>query len=499
MYEEHFKKWDLHKYLKRSKKDEIIGRVLQAAQIQSPPPDQGINSNDLRKALRHLNEMYRMNLSLGKIRVTMSNTGDLGDFPKSSSSTVQGFGHGEGSAELPTREESVSSDSTTSSNSEYAGTPQSDENHSPSEGEQLATGIGNRDIAHATLASERTCQSYFPLDRMPAHVNSEYLNLETILRNVYSSCAHGSFGPDGQLGTPDRLSQIVVEPQGQFWSELKHGIYFLKISCLERAVPVLQNAGELASSAFTEWPLAFILELFSTLSPVNTTLCSRLRLSLLRGFFALAGQSFGYSHPVTVLCYELQNDQGIQGVSERALSFMIDLLVSIPGTSYELTFRAQTALVRMLRRSNEYETAGAMARRLLSTSISLAGAQSLSARMAARELEHILMDQTDWQHALEVCLPIVGRLPSALELIEPQYHDECAVHTMEDIAKIYDSLGDSELCIAWLTQAANSAWPMWGSRVPTTHIIDKLVSALVASGKRDEAMFWENAHTVGMS
>lgn len=495
MYEEQFKKWGLHKYLKRSKKDEILGRVVHAAQTQSPPPDLDINSDDLRKVLRHLNEMHRMSISLGEMRVTMSKAGDSDGF--CSSSTGRDFYYRVESAELTTCKNSVTSDSLTFSSAGYTGIPQSDGHRSLSEGEQLATGTGNYQTAHALVASERAYKSCFPLDRMPAHVNSESLNLETILRNVYSSCARRSFDHDSQHGKPDQVSQIVIGPQAQFWNELKYGIYLLKISCFERAFPVLRNAGDLSSGAFTENPLAFVQELFSTLSPANTALCSRLRLSLLREFINLAGQSFGSTHPVTVLCYELQKDRGSQEVSERALSFMIDLLISIQGTSYTLTFRAQTALVRLLRRSKEYERAGAMARRLLSSSISLFGAQSILARMAARELEHVLMDRNDWQQALEVCLSIIGQPPSTLELVEPQYYDEYAVHTMEDIAKIYDNLGESESSIAWLTQAANSAWTLWGSGVATTHIIDKLVGALITSGKHDEAMFWQNIHTAG--
>jgi len=100
MYEEQFKKWGLHKYLKRSKKDEILGRVVHAAQTQSPPPDLDINSDDLRKVLRHLNEMHRMSISLGEMRVTMSKAGDSDGF--CSSSTGRDFYYRVESAELTT-------------------------------------------------------------------------------------------------------------------------------------------------------------------------------------------------------------------------------------------------------------------------------------------------------------------------------------------------------------------------------------------------------------
>ena len=495
MYEEHFRKWKIQKYLKRSKKDEILGRIIRAGQTQSFPPDLDFNSDELRKVLRHLKEMYGMSISLGELTVRTSTAADSGAFRNSIAN--KDFYQRVGSAEPTTREESVTSDYPTSSSSGYIGTPESNGYGSLSEGEQLATGTGSHKTAHAPVATERARESCSPLDCVPTHVNSESLNMETILRNIYSTCARISFDHDGQFGAPDQASQVVVGPQTQFWNELGYGIYLLKISCFERALPVLHRAGELASGAFTESPLAFVLELFSILSPVNTNLCSSLRLALLREFFTLVGQSFGSTNSVTVLCSELQKDCSSQEVSERALSFMVDLLISTQGSSHTLTFRAQTALIRLLRRSKNYERAGAMAQRLLSSSISLFGVQSLSARMAARELEHILMDNSDWQQALKVCLSIVGQPPSALELVEPQYHDKYAVHTMEDIAKIYDVLGESEFSIAWLIQAASCACTLWGSGVATTHIIDKLVSALIASGKHDEAMLWQNTFTAG--
>ena len=159
-----------------------------------------------------------------------------------------------------------------------------------------------------------------------------------------------------------------------------------------------------------------------------------------------------------------------------------------------LTFRSQLALIQLLRRSKDYDRAGAMARRLSSNSINSSGIQSMSARLASRELEHILMDQNEWHQALEVCFSIIGQPSSASGTIEPQYHDMYAVHTMEDIAKIYDNLGQSESCIAWLIQAAKSAFVLKAPCMATTHIIDKLVTGLRAAGKHEDAKFWQSIH-----
>ena len=86
----------------------------------------------------------------------------------------------------------------------------------------------------------------------------------------------------------------------------------------------------------------------------------------------------------------------------------------------------------------------------------------------------------------------LGQPSSAVDRVEPRYRDEAAVLTMQDIAKIYANLGSSSASIAWWTQAANNAWVLWGSCVATRAVVDKLVGALVASGKDDEAGFWQS-------
>lgn len=104
----------------------------------------------------------------------------------------------------------------------------------------------------------------------------------------------------------------------------------------------------------------------------------------------------------------------------------------------------------------------------------------------------------EWQQALKVCFSVVGQASSDQEVVEPQFHDEHAVHTMEDISKIYANLGNSESSVAWLTQAAIDAPKAGGlSQGSKTHIVDKLVGALVASGNLDEALFWQNKFPVG--
>lgn len=104
------------------------------------------------------------------------------------------------------------------------------------------------------------------------------------------------------------------------------------------------------------------------------------------------------------------------------------------------------------------------------------------------------MDEMKWHQALEVCFSIIGRPSFASGTIEPKYRDIYAVHTMEDIAKIYGNLGQPESCIAWLIEAVKSAFVLNAPWMATTHIIDKLVTGLRAAGKHEDAKFWQSIH-----
>ena len=488
MYEEHFKKWNLSKNMNQSKRDKILNRVVRDGDAQSSQPNPGINSDDLLKVLKYLTKKRPTDPSPVGPRGKLAKTSKPCSF--CSSSKDEDIEQGVACTEPNSPREVATSKSPTFSHSQYANTPQSYGNASLRSSEQPPTGRDYYNTSHARMSSEWSCESKSPLNCAPFHVNSESLNLETILKTVYSLCVRTHSDQSRQIETPYQVSQNVLGAQANFWSDLKQGIYLLKISSFERAFPVLRGAGELANGAFEENSLAFVQEIFSSLSPSNTATCPGLRMSLLRVFSDFASQKFEQNDPIVILCRELQNDCKSQEVSERALSFMLDNLVSLRGTSYALSFKVQTSLIRLLRRNKDYARAGDLGQKFISSSNCTFGVNSIPARLAARELEHVLMDEQEWHKALEVCYSIVGQRPSSFQLAEPYHRDECAVRTMEDIAKIHENLGDTKSCIAWLIQAANTSWLLFGSCIATTHIIDKLVGALIASGVQDEANFW---------
>ncbi|CAF9935980.1 hypothetical protein IMSHALPRED_010416 [Imshaugia aleurites] len=455
MYEEHFKEWGVRKDSKRTKTDDIDEDVLRHTQTQVVLSNPNTNKYDNTNNPKLSQEMDLANAI---------DPGTLWSRPK---------------VALATHDSHIASGYSQSLIPDFTGCD------SLNDSEYLAIGTDDRQTSHVPVASGRVYVPSHTVDRMPDHASSEFQVLETILRSVHLCIACPEIGYENQVLPLGR------GPQELFWGELKHGIYLLKISADDRAFPVLHKTVQLAPGAFAESPTSFVQELFSTLSPVNTTKCSAVRLSLLRAFSDLAKQSLGGRHPVTIICSELQEDRTSREISERCLSFMIDLLTSMRGMSYALTITTQLALIQLLRRNKDIERAGIMARTVLSSSTALFGVHSLSARLALRALEHVLMDQNEWRQALEVCSSIVGQASSTEERVEPQHHDECAIHTMEDIAKIYDNLGRPESCIAWLDRAAKSAYNLFGSCAATTHIIDKLVGAFVGSGEHEDAKLWQ--------
>ncbi|KAK9419393.1 putative Clr5 domain-containing protein [Seiridium unicorne] len=110
-----------------------------------------------------------------------------------------------------------------------------------------------------------------------------------------------------------------------------------------------------------------------------------------------------------------------------------------------------------------------------------------AASTSSAHLEHVYMDTGSWSKALTVCMDIVGEtLPDGLPSVSTQ-KDECALHTMEDIDKIYNYLGDNDKSISWLTLAATTARSLFGVSVETIHIFDKLENLLVEQGRYREA------------
>ncbi|CZR69109.1 uncharacterized protein PAC_19010 [Phialocephala subalpina] len=272
---------------------------------------------------------------------------------------------------------------------------------------------------------------------------------------------------------------VIARPEeaAGFWEDIKQAIYLVKTPSIELAWPVLHKACEKASAAFASDVVALLREIFASLSPTNTRQCPEIRLQIIDYLRNLAAMKLGELHPITVILQQLQFDSQSRDVTERCLSYIVDILSSEHRTPHPEALKVEMAIVRLLRHDAEYDQALLIGQRLWYTARNIHGTRSLEARAAARELEHVYVDTENFQRALDVCLSIVGHEREATdELVRRGQLDKCAVYTMEDIAAIYERMGSTDLNIVWLQEALKGARLMWEESVVIAHICDKLNS-----------------------
>ena len=480
--------------MKRARKDEIICQMTNAIQDPSLYPGAGLSGDELRKISRHAKAIEQMRMSVEQTGKAMRNlqegqTGALTTSYYSLLTTVRGPGQLE-QGRLWCNQQSAEALVISGTSISPISTPDTSlDSLAQSEIERPSV-IGSSSSTNS-LYGGMVYTLPSPILAMGQHSSPDCLNLEIILQCIHVSYMDASFCSNLHNKSQSLATLAIETPKIEFWAELKHGIYLLKVSQTSRALPALRKAGDSAVEALVQRPHNFVMELLSTLSPVNTSVCPDLRISLLCGLSELARTHMGASHPITILTRELQKDITYQAISERGLSFINDICTTVLGLSHKYTFDAERALVRLLRRSGDNDRALYMAQQMFVASRNAFGDGSLRARNAGRELEYILMDMKDWGQALEVCMTIVGQSNTMAGSPKPQYNDECAVHTMEDVAKIYGQLDDLESSIAWLKQAAVCAWTLWGDWVTTQHVVDKLVALLKTCGEWDEADLWQ--------
>ncbi|KAM0820107.1 hypothetical protein AB5N19_05926 [Seiridium cardinale] len=286
-------------------------------------------------------------------------------------------------------------------------------------------------------------------------------------------------------------AQAEAASRSKFWDHLDQAIYLLKINSTPRAFTEIGLACDEAASEIVSRPLDFVSGLFSTLSWENTVVCPEVRLHLLWFIARLARSKFDPSYPLAILARALIVSGHQENLSQNVLFSILNQLEKSLGPEHEATINATNTVTMLLRRSHKYVEAVQNAEAALVKVTSLYGKRSLQVRVTARQLEHVYMDTGSWSKALTVCMDIVDeRLPDGLPSVSTQ-KDECALHTMEDIAKIYNHLGDNDKSISWLTLAATAASSLFGVSVKTIHIFDKLENLLVEQGRYREAeLLW---------
>lgn len=211
---------------------------------------------------------------------------------------------------------------------------------------------------------------------------------------------------------------------------------------------------------------------------------------MLRHLNELVREQLPRDHPVTLIINKLEDDNSDKYISIRALTFIVERLRSTLGPIHELTQLATYRLCALLRRNGDYSEALRIAHDGLQAIRAVIRPASLPERLLLRRVGHVYMDQRDWAASLSTCFDIVGQRQLDVPTPDPLYHDECAVHTMEDIAKTCECAGDLEQAVAWLKQARISGGMLWGRTEALAHIQDKLYELLREMKREDELEVW---------
>ena len=465
MYRSRFKEWRVSKYWKSKEKDELPPRLNNSTTPLSGMRRENAGFHKLRRHAhrshsekRHL--VTKINESRDSFQISWGSQRDFG-----------GAG-GQTSSHDATGSYSLSKESLVLSvEEEICDIP------------VYARSINTSGLSVSNTPFGQSASFYCPPSPFSGYAteaDERLRSLDIILKSIRAHISEANFSGD-IAALNDPTLPLQAQPVVHIWKEIGHAIYLLKMKSSGQAWAIFNSACELAKAASVQLqPTACVLELLTTLSPANTRVFPPIRISLLRYFDSLVEIKLTNTHPIAIIARNLQRDGQCPDVSERALLYMLELFNSRLGPCHALSFKARTALTRLLRRDQDYKGALRIGRQLLDFARTELGPCSLEARKAAREIEHILIETEDYSQALELCFSIIGRDKSNTALAEPKHKDECAVYTMEDLSKIYSLLGDIESSTMWLKQAlitSRSVWP--NGSVGEDHIVDKLKSLLL--------------------
>ncbi|KAK8063341.1 hypothetical protein PG996_007993 [Apiospora saccharicola] len=298
--------------------------------------------------------------------------------------------------------------------------------------------------------------------------------------------------------TPGNFDASTAISRPRFWEDTYLGIYWMKVAAhsqrgsresRNRGFQILKKSTAGAFNVICHTTSSILLELLSTLAPVNTAASPYVRQGLLAFLHELAREQLSKCHPITLVLENLRSDNSDNDVTIRALGFIVERLHAMLGPLHELSIYGTNRLCETLRRSGDYDAALRVAQGAISAMRAILGPGSLQERYLLRQIEHVYMDQCDWVAAISVCFEVVGQRLD-IDYPDPLYHDKCAVLVMEDISKSCEFAGNMEQAIAWLKQAIISGSLVWEQAEAVGHIRDKLKELLEQEHREDEFAYW---------
>ncbi|KAL8793886.1 MAG: hypothetical protein Q9195_003505 [Heterodermia aff. obscurata] len=258
--------------------------------------------------------------------------------------------------------------------------------------------------------------------------------------------------------------EVISRRIQRFWKDTKFVIYLIKsskskrLNCSigeNRSLKLLKGSFINPSSHLAIGTAGLLIELLSTLSLTNTAIYPEIRETLLQYLNGKARYQLTPEHPISFVIRSLKTDDGENQVSLRALKLLTNRLGTILDAAHDLTELATRRLCALLRRKEDFTktlTIGTDSVRTIRTQVG--HRDSLSKRMLMRQLKQVHMTKQNWVLTLNICFEIVGQVDvSGNSCSKPAFHDECAIYTMKNIAKICECSGSLPQVVAWLKQA----------------------------------------------
>ena len=311
------------------------------------------------------------------------------------------------------------------------------------------------------------------------HVEVMLLQTRTYYRWLLARCESAGPGP----GHPKKTAsdQALVPRQddfprsspGSFWYNIKSAMYLLKKDSPQLAWPLVSQSCDLVGTILPCHPLNFLVEIFATLSPVNTAKCPQLRTQLLHFIAVMTRIKFGHTHPLTVVCGLLQADVGGGPTSRIAMNVILAMLQQHLGPTDSRALHIHRQQVVLLRREKCYIEAEKHAVLLMQTCSAKLGPGHIQTRKALSELVHIYHDCGDDYRAKELCQ---NSIHEGRQHLGTEWPDTHAVHEIEDMAELCEAQGDKRQSRQWLQEASAAATALWGANPSTSHILEKLVA-----------------------
>lgn len=179
----------------------------------------------------------------------------------------------------------------------------------------------------------------------------------------------------------------------RLWKDCSDSIYFFKVSDLRKARRLLEKA-TVAHSAdvFSRGSSTALIEILSTLSPVNTASNPDVRKTLLLYLHSLALRQLSRESPILIVLSCLHEGMDTTDWSVRALTCIVDRLCANLDPTNPVRLLSQKRLIALLRRSRDYDGALRECNRALADIRTTLGPGSLQERRMSRLLEHIYMD-----------------------------------------------------------------------------------------------------------